>query len=347
MDLGLSVVNELQRTVMGENLDPMHFHGPLFVVGLPRSGTKLLRDLLNRHPAIRIPSIETELLPWLASYVDKNAPPERHSEFNRFWQLVQEHSYFVHKAREGSPVERDAWFAACRTFDAAGLFEALVRLDVGLVDRHDVIWGDKSPSYVDALPCVRKLFPASKVIHIVRDVRDYCLSMHHAWGKDMRRAAQRWSDSIEAARRESRSFAGDYMELRYEDLLSDTTRELGRVCRFLGIPFDSAMTSLARASENLGETRGQARIVTDNHGKYQLRMAAGLLRDIEALAGLTMDRLGYARAAAFQPPRRLSSLAMTRGRLRDAVALINADRKAHGIVGAMRFHFRHMLATRR
>ena len=45
------------------------FHGPLFVVGMPRSGTKLLRGLLNEHSRIGIPLNETEFLPhWLRSW---------------------------------------------------------------------------------------------------------------------------------------------------------------------------------------------------------------------------------------------------------------------------------------
>ena len=46
-------------------MDGNNFHGPLFIIGMPRSGTKLLRGLLNQHPQIGIPLSETEFLPWL------------------------------------------------------------------------------------------------------------------------------------------------------------------------------------------------------------------------------------------------------------------------------------------
>jgi hypothetical protein len=39
------------------------FRGPLFVVGMSWSGTKLLRDLLNQHPQIGIPPSESRFLP--------------------------------------------------------------------------------------------------------------------------------------------------------------------------------------------------------------------------------------------------------------------------------------------
>ena len=37
-----------------------YFRGPLFIIGMPRSGTKLLRGLLNGHSRVAIPSCETE-----------------------------------------------------------------------------------------------------------------------------------------------------------------------------------------------------------------------------------------------------------------------------------------------
>jgi len=41
------------------------FTGPLFILGMPRSGTKLLRDLLNRNPKIGVPTSETDFIPYL------------------------------------------------------------------------------------------------------------------------------------------------------------------------------------------------------------------------------------------------------------------------------------------
>ena len=50
----------------------MPFDGPLFLVGMPRSGTKLLRGLLNEHSQIGIPLNETEFL-----LFERRCVPER------------------------------------------------------------------------------------------------------------------------------------------------------------------------------------------------------------------------------------------------------------------------------
>ena len=70
------------------------FEGPLFIVGLPRSGTKLIRDLANRHTRIAIPVIETEFLPMLFEQWDAwtdLADPER---FRAFHAALRSTPYF-------------------------------------------------------------------------------------------------------------------------------------------------------------------------------------------------------------------------------------------------------------
>ena len=41
------------------------FTGPLFILGMPPSGTKLLRDLLNRNPRIGFPTLDNDFIPYL------------------------------------------------------------------------------------------------------------------------------------------------------------------------------------------------------------------------------------------------------------------------------------------
>ena len=317
----------------------MTFSGPLFVVGMPRSGTKLLCALLDRHARIGITGIESEFLPWLARRF------ARLRDFDAFYAEIVRQSYFSHRREQGKLIEPRRWQAACTDFSAAGVFEALIRVEVDAPRGSGRIWGDKSPSYIDDLPLIKQLYPAAKVLHIVRDVRDYCLSVRKAWGKDMLRAAQRWADDVRKAREDGAALGGDYLELRYEDLLADTEAELRRVCTFLGVEFEPAMLTLERPAESLGDAAGATQVVAGNRGKWQA-MAPEMLARVEEIAGALMLECGYALALPHKAPRRLSALEMHVAQLKDAWHLVRSDRMGWGLWRTALFHLRYFATTR-
>jgi hypothetical protein len=321
------------------------FDGPLFIVGMPRSGTKLVRALLNRHAGIRIAGIETEFLPWLARRFERFGDLRHPARFEAFHASIARHSYFRWRAEHGRPVDWRRWHAACAEFSAAGVFEGLIREDVDASRGSGRIWGDKSPSYMDDIAFLARLYPAAKVLHIVRDVRDYCLSMRKAWGKDMLRAAQRWADGVRRARADGARLGADYLELRYEDLLVRTEAELRRVCAFLGVAFDPGMLSLEGSTENLGDARGATRVVPGNSGKWRA-MSPRTLARVEEIAGAVLLECGYELALPPRAPRRLSGVEMRRAQLRDAWRLVRADRNGWGLLRTALFHLRYFAATR-
>ena len=278
----------------------MSFTGPLFIVGMPRSGTKLLRGLLNRHPRIGVSRNESEFLPWLAHRFARFGDLRRRERFDAFYAEMLRHSYFRFQREQGRLIDAGRWHAACAEFSAAGVFEALMRTEVDAPRGSGRIWGDKSPSYIDDLPLLKQLYPAARVLHIVRDVRDYCLSMHKAWGKDMLRAAQRWADGVRKARKDGAALGADYLELRYEDLLARTEPELRRVCAFLGVEFEPRMLGAREVQRKPGRRsrrepggRRQPRQVPPRDGAENARARRGACR-----AGAARVRLRAHPAAA-------------------------------------------------
>ena len=324
----------------------MSFAGPLFLVGMPRSGTKLLRALLARHSRIALPDIETEFLPWLAHRFERFGDLRDPARFDALYAELSRHSYFRYRRMQGALIDARRWHAACAEFSAAGVFEALVRLEAGAPPGSGRIWGDKSPSYIDDLVLLKQLYPAAKVVHIVRDVRDYCLSIRKAWGKDMLRAAQRWADGVRKARADGVTLGGDYLELRYEDLLARTEAELRRVCAFLELEFEPAMLELTGSTENLGDARGAQRVVAGNHGKFRRAMPERTLARVEEIAGALLLECGYELALPPRPPRRLSRLEMRLAQLRDAWHLARADHNGWGFWRTALFHLRYFATTR-
>lgn len=308
------------------------FCGPVFIVGLPRSGTKLLRGLLNRHSMIGIPEAETEFLPhWHRDWSRFGDLTDR-AQFRDFYADVKDSAYFRYlKEERNHDRSWEEWHQRCANGSLPAVFEALIRIDTGMGDGG--IWGDKSPGYIRHIDLIRHHFPQARIIHIVRDVRDYCLSIQKAWGKDPLRAAQRWVDAIEAIENQP------LLRIRYEDLLEDPKTELSRVCDYLDIEFEESMLHLTQVTENLGDTRGKVGIQTQNRGKYLDVMAPKLRRRIESLSAPTLVRLGYP-VEGHPTLRRLSPRRMALGQAYDGFQLVRSDVALRGWLGAIRFRWR-------
>jgi hypothetical protein len=321
------------------------FRGPLFIVGLPRSGTKLLRELLTRHEQIRIPRTETEFFPELQAYVLGQAGDlSERSRFGRMYDWCLRFPYFRYARRRGELISADEWFAACRKWDAAGVFEALIRHDADAAFDSDKVWGDKSPSYVSCIGQLAAHFPSARFVHIVRDVRDVVLSARDAWGKDMLRAAQRWSDDVGRGMTAGREVGARYTWLRYEDLTADPAAALRRLCNFLGLDFQPAMLDLDRAPENLGAARQVRGILPNNTRKFLARLTPRQLAAIESIAGARAEEIGYQMTAP-RSPRRLSSASMWLRQGKDAAVMVVRRSRALGIRESALFHFRYRQAT--
>lgn len=313
--------------------------GPMFIVGMPRSGTKLLRGLLNQSPGVRVLEIETDFFPFLVRWVHDHGPVQTAAHFTQLHAAMRGAPYFVH--RKANPAfSPEQWRQWCDRYDAAGLFEGFVRYETDTTREQDSWWGDKSPAYIRHLPMLLDNFPDARVIHIVRDVRDYCASIRKAWNKDVRRAAHLWGRDVAAAHRQCQADPRRCLQLRYEDLLRSPAEQMRRVCDFLAIDFTEPMTRLNRPVENYGDATGSTEIVQNNFGKFAERLSPREIRDIESLAFDTMRMLGL-RPVYARRQRLMSAVELKLRRLKDGVRLLGRGKMRLGIAGALRFHLTH------
>jgi len=142
---------------------------------------------------------------------------------------------------------------------------------------------------------LKELFPECKVIHIIRDVRDQCLSCMKAWNKDPFLSAQMWSDDIKKCRKDARLYcsANEYFELKYEFLLDNPTKELSEICSFLGIEYEEKMLVLKQPAENLGDTKHNRKIVKENKYKWKTKMSKEMIKKIEMICFDMLCETGY------------------------------------------------------
>jgi hypothetical protein len=216
-----------------------------FVVGATRSGTTLLRLMLDAHPEMAIPS-ETHFIPDLIkAYRLESATPERMCEVvtahRRWGDFHLDPEELLERFRAIDPINPG---------DAARAFFRLYAEREGKTR-----WGDKTPGYVREMHRIESVLPEARFVHLVRDGRDVALSvLGMNWGPStVPEAAFRWKKRILRAREQAPRI-GHYVEIRYEDLVRDTEATLRGICEFVDLPYDEEMLRYhEHASERLQE----------------------------------------------------------------------------------------------
>lgn len=271
------------------------FSGPLFIVGMPRSGTKLLRDLLNRHDKVSIPEVESHFIPYFLSKYEQVNP----DLIDQLWLELENTPYFKLLNETGVTFDKKDFLEKVDKNSWASIFEYLLKNGVpktarSLKNEKNIIWGDKTPGYLNHVSLLKEVFPQARFVHIIRDPRDYSLSVKKTWGKSLYRAAYRWSQSISQAQKEAAAFQKDYLEVKYEDLVVEPAKVIKQIAAFIDIKFDKKMLTLSKPSETHSQsTKGQAKIVKSNIAKFHKALSKNQIRAIEELNYNLMKKLGY------------------------------------------------------
>jgi hypothetical protein len=273
-----------------------------FIVGASRSGTTLLRMMLDAHPGLAIPP-ETHFIPMLSKVWERE--PGRG---DRVLDALVAHDRWNDFELEAGELRRRAPRSPTTLADLLRVFYSMY------AERHGKArWGDKTPPYVLSMPVIAEVLPEAHFVHIIRDGRDVAISVRSLWfGPDsIEDAAAWWKERVVIGRRAGSTLS--YTEVRYEDLVEDSRRELERLCRYIDLEFCPGMlVSHTRASERLRElksirggeipARGReeihARLAVPpdsaSVGRWRNEMTRDERRRFEQIAGDTLEELGYA-----------------------------------------------------
>lgn len=217
-----------------------HPHMPM-IVGVPRSGTTLLRLMLDAHPALAIPP-ETGFLAWssrLAALKWMNGAVTREALFRAITRLPLQAGPWRDFGLDADEFKEA--LQQIEPFDVGEGFRAFYRLYARKQGKPR--YGDKTPLYCRHLPAIEKVLPEAHFIHVIRDGRDVALSLRPMWfapGRDMGTLARYWSKMVQDTQQAGRH-ANSYLEVRYEELIANPVATLKRVCCFLKLDFDPAM----------------------------------------------------------------------------------------------------------
>jgi Sulfotransferase family len=263
-----------------------------FIVGSARSGTTLLRLILNAHPEVAVPPESRFIVELWTGRDDVSVDSflrglSSHRLF-RAWNLPIEDVRAELGGMEVVPY-RNAVLAAYRAFAKSAA---------------KTVYGDKTPRYVEYISFLSGLFPDSRFVHLVRDGRNVAMSYADVpFGpKTVAKAATLWAGRVRAGMATGRVLGrGRYIESRYEDLVEDPEGEIKSVCRFLEIEYQPAMLEYKEVAEDALLPR--AAVYNPNLSKeptphirtWQEAMPEGQVRVFEAIAGDVLGELGYER----------------------------------------------------
>jgi hypothetical protein len=266
---------------------------PIFIVGSPRSGTTLLRLVLNSHPRIGIP-VETGYFP---------AVYERFSERRGSWEEAVELFVGYCERRFLPPLALEGERAALLALNGPD-YERLLTLPVAswAAAQGKPRWGEKTPFHIFYAGSIMRLFPAAKLLVMVRDPRAAVASMNRfgAIGSGTALNARLWRDvytdgitTVEQFVPREQAFT-----VRYESLIVDPEHTLTGVCNFLGENFDPVLLDFhesTAAYDRLADTPKTSQPIHGDPDGWRAKLSERDVAIIETICGPQMEALGYAR----------------------------------------------------
>jgi hypothetical protein len=268
-----------------------------FVVGCPRSGTTLLRAMLDSHPQLAVPGESYFIVELAPKFAPK---PLRRFNLDKFADAITSHERFVHWELPASDVR-----AALEREKPRDYASAMRVLYATYAAAHGKArYGDKTPNYVLDLPLLGKLFPEGRFLHVIRDGRDVALSVTsiEGWGpKKVEGAARYWVRHVEAGREAGRALGPQrYAEVGYDDLVDEPEGALRRICAFFALDFDPVMLDYPGRFDELVSSNMQPEIherlrrpPTKGLRSWRTEMAPDDVAAFEAIAGPTLEAVGY------------------------------------------------------
>lgn len=194
---------------------------PVFVAGMPRSGTSLIDQIIDAHPSAsgvgELASIERFASELSRHYDSDLEPPDCFGPYAKDSKWTKVANDYVRQVKKLAPPSSE------RVVNKALGNNKLVGL-------------------------LAKLFPNTRIIHAIRDPRDVAISCFmggfnnnlHAWTTQVDWVAHSWNQSIRMMNHWKEATDIPILDVHYERLVADPENEMPRIIEFLGLEWDDA-----------------------------------------------------------------------------------------------------------
>lgn len=299
----------------------------IFIVGVSRSGTSLMRMVLNSHSRIAIAGENHylgHLLPWEgARHSFRRAGDLRDDDavrrlvrliysdgFQRGSRLREASPFWRWLAKRVPPAElEERLLAAERT--ERGVFTVLLRTFADR--RHRAIMGEKTPAHVGWVDMLFEWYPDGRVIHMIRDPRavfvselrrrnQHAVTLPYRWlvrvpalmrGFILLEVGWAWARAVAHHRALSRRYPATYRLVRFEDLVRDPEATIDGLCAFLGVDPEPAMLQQKVVSK--GSRVGEAGFDVGAADRWRATIRPSEARWLGRMLGKRIEEMGYTR----------------------------------------------------
>jgi hypothetical protein len=266
---------------------------PIFIVGSPRSGTTLMCKVLDRHPALAICG-ETHFHQLVyrrrKAFGDLANPAKRRYLIEQYLE-----SRPIKKLRMNTPALVEKLSREAVSYQA--MFTSMLRYYAESQGKPRM--GEKTPRHALFLPALCEWFPDAIILHMVRDPRAAVASLQREpWASDsVVLNARRWV-TMNTAARLFRDQPG-YLEVRYENLVTDPEGELKKICHWIGEEYSPSVLTPEADRPAGGEQALSRRAITPARQElWRKELTPAQIAQIEWVAGENVELFGYRREAA-------------------------------------------------
>ncbi len=268
-------------------------------IGTQRSGSNLLRLMLNQLPAISAPHpphILSTFIPLIEGYGEL----ESAQYFNT---LVKDVLNWV----KANPVAWTNWdmdeseiISRIHDNSIESLFAAIYELKA-LRDEASM-WCCKSLANVQFVDRIESKNIHPIYIHLVRDGRDVACSFKNAivGPKHVYHLAKKWSYEQRLAHEVGLKYPGRYVLIKYEDLIEHPSQEVERICDAVGIAYSPQVMNYYKSKESEITAKSGDMwknvinpVIADNRYKYREGLSQDEIGLFNQVAGSELKQYGY------------------------------------------------------
>jgi hypothetical protein len=235
---------------------------PVFVVGHPRSGTTWTYDLLASHPAVAgVFESALFLRDHIGVLADRFAPIIK--GISTQWDPAVREDFTRHRWGPAQLIDRDTAVASFRDVTTSWLANAVS-------GEHELLV-EKTPGHDYSLPLLAELFPAARVVLVVRNGLDVAASTkaeqkgfdprwpggRYASIRWARRAGKQWGSWVTFTERVAREIPLPVHEIRYETLHAQPHDAVTGLYEFCGLEWDDELVADVVARNDIASIPGR------------------------------------------------------------------------------------------